>query len=93
MISFRNCAFGLSAPFAWFFTATAASCSCVVPYSWMWRIAIIAYTPGNVRPASRSHSVSPETPSQNRFRTSDTSFMTSTPPASARSTAPDFTAR
>jgi len=43
-----------------------SSLTCLVADSSMCRRAIIAYAPGNVRPANRSHSVSPLTPIQNR---------------------------
>src|SRR5213593_1923270 len=51
VISFWNCAFGLSAPCLWFFTATAAICASVVPYRCMWARAMSAKTPGKVRPS------------------------------------------
>src|SRR5207247_8679116 len=48
--SFCMCAFGFNAPFLWFLTATAASCSSVVAYSCMWAVAINAKRPGKVIP-------------------------------------------
>ena len=54
VITLRICASGFSAPFSWFFTATADRCSRVVPKSCMWRRAIIANSDGNVEPARTS---------------------------------------
>ena len=53
------CASGFSAPLAWFLTATAARCSRVVPYSCMWRRAIIANSEAKVLPAFISPEQSP----------------------------------
>ena len=50
MISFWNWALGLSVPWRWFFTATCAICSSVVPCLAMWARAISAKTPGKVEP-------------------------------------------
>ena len=44
-----------SAPWRWFFTATCAICSSVVPYLAMWARAIRAKTPGKVSPAGCSN--------------------------------------
>jgi hypothetical protein len=41
-------AVGFSVPCRWFFTATWAICSSVVPYLSMWARAISARTPGKV---------------------------------------------
>ena len=83
---------GFCAPLAWFFTATRERSSLVVPYSAMWALAIWAYTPANVVPERRSHSVSPETPSHHFVWSPLVSVITSYPPARTRSAMPDFTA-
>jgi hypothetical protein len=55
VISFWNCAFGLRTPCRWFFTATAAICSGVVPCLAMCARATRAKTPGKVSPSVCSH--------------------------------------
>ena len=52
VITLRMCASGFFAPFSWFFTATAASCSRVVPYWYICRRAIMANSAGNVAPGA-----------------------------------------
>ena len=59
VIVFRMWAPGFKAPLAWFFTATAAKCSRVVPKSCMCRRAIIANSEANVLPARISPAQSP----------------------------------
>ncbi len=56
VIRWGNCARGFLLPFSWFLTATAASCSRVVPYRAMWATAIMAYRPGKVTPCKASQS-------------------------------------
>ncbi len=59
VITLRICASGFSAPFSWFFTATAARCSRVVPNSCMCRRAIMANSDGNVEPTLHLARASP----------------------------------
>ena len=59
VMTLRICASGFNAPLAWFFTATAARCSRVVPNWYMWRRAIIANREANVEPALISPAQSP----------------------------------
>ncbi len=59
VMTFRICASGFSAPFSWFFTATAERCARVVPKSCMWRRAIMANREGKVEPALTSVAQSP----------------------------------
>src|SRR6185503_20405335 len=51
VISFWNCALGFFVPCLWFFTATAAICSSVVPCLAMCARATRANTPGKVSPS------------------------------------------
>ncbi len=93
VISFWNWASGFSAPFLWFFTATEAMCSRVVPYSYMWRRAIIAYSPANVAPKTLSHSWSAVDERISAAWTSPTSVIFSAPPTTTMSYMPEAIAR
>ena len=88
VISFRNWALGLRAPWRWFFTATWAICSSVVPYLSMCARAMSAKTPGKVSPAGCSNDASEQYAKYSVAASVGTWRMRSAPPTSTMSDTP-----
>ncbi len=76
---------GLSAPAAWFFTATMDRCSFLVPNSYMWRRAIIANSEAKVDPTFISPEQSPASARIWLTRAVGWEVIFSTPTTSTRS--------
>ena len=90
VISFWKWAYGSRAPLAWFFTATEASISRVVPNSYMWRVANGANSTGAVSP--RLKIGCPDAARDSRPSSLDLSRIFSTPMTSTTSWTPLATA-